>query len=275
MSSRKVLSFILVVLTVVGTCGTVRAAADEKALWDIWKKLEAQPQDLPVIIADCKGFIETKPSDQLLPIVESMLAWCYFKTGNLPEGAKLLLPMMKAQYGYTPTRKSALEVARTWLTRIDRDVLRVVLQLWYNKHMAYPEKYQDAIDMFQEKTRAAKTDRWGRNWEYELVGFQMLTKVPKNQKYSLKSSLLGDISDYVKALEVPYASGIDIEPMKMGITTPGKESVYFKKIDDKTNAPIKMDLGELKRGFSLGYVGQNILAVTDGNHWKLMSRPRP
>lgn len=259
-------------LVLLSSCLNTGLAADEKGVWDIWKKTEAEPVNLTELIADCTAFKQANASDPLRPVIDGILAWAYFKSEKMADGAKLLVPVVNARN--TPMQKATSDMARTWLTRIDRIVVKMVLQEYYKREIAFPAKVDDAIDKYADTIKASKVDRWGKPWNYELVGFKHLTKVPKDQKYSLQSILLGEDSDYEKALEIPFGGRINIVPMKMGLTTPGAESVYFKKADDEKSSPIHIKLGERVGGVALGYVGKNILVLTDGNHWKLLPKPQ-
>ena len=142
--------------------------------------------------------------------------------------------------------------------------------------MEYPEKLDDAIDfaLADKNLKAPSKDRWKNPWEYELVGFKHLVKVPKNQKYALGSSLLGKQADFEKALEAPYKANIDIMPVQMGSTTRGSESVFFVNPADRTKTKVLIKVGHRRMGATLGFVGNNIIAVSDGDYWKLLPRPR-
>lgn len=254
------------------SCRAFAAVQTEKMVWDIWKKLESNPDDLAAVVSECEEFKNGRQTDALAPVVEGFLAWCCFKTGKMPDGAKIFMALEKKRY--SDVQKAASEMARTWLTRIDIKLVELALQMYYRQNVAYPEKLSTALQMYGKATRASKTDRWDRPWEYELVGFKHLIKVPKDQKYDLHSSMLGEDSNFEKALEIPYASRIKLVPMKMGITTRGQESVYFTLDGSNAATPILLEVGKRKYGATLAYVGDNILVLTDGNHWKLLPRPR-
>jgi hypothetical protein len=249
-------------------------AAEEKMAWDIWQKMAGQPEDLSEVITDCEAFMNGRQTDQIAPVVVGILSWCYFKTERMPEGAKLLMSIERRRS--TPISKAGSDVARTWLGRIDIKLVKAVLMVYYRKYQKFPEKLQEAIDFALEtkNIRAPNKDRWGKPWEYELVGFKMLTKVPKNQKYSLGSKILGKYTDFEKALELPYAEKIDIVPVRMGSSTRGSESVYFKQADVENAQPVLMKIGDRRMGVTFAFIGKNIIALTDGNHWKLVPRPR-
>ncbi len=250
-------------------------SAEEKMVWDICKKIEANPEDLSEVIADCEKFMNGRQTDQLAPVVKSVLAWCYFKTGKLQDGVNLLMALEKKRY--TPMQKAGSDVAKAWLSRVDIKLTQAALQLYYRKHMKYPEDLQDALDYAlnsKYKLKAPSTDRWGKKWEYELVGFKKLIKVPKNQKYTISSVLLGQTTDFNQALELPYAEKIKLLPVRMASTVRGKEAVYFVSADDKKKTSININVGGRRMGVTVGFVGKNVIALTEGNHWKMVSRPK-
>lgn len=245
-------------------------------VWDIWKKMEAKPEDLSEVIADCEAFMNGRQTDQLAPVVAGILSWCYFKTDRVVDGVKLLTPL--AQKRFNPMQMAGSDVARTWLSRFDIKIVKLALQVYYRKNLKYPETMQEGLDYAataRTKVVAPATDRWGKPWEYELVGFKTLEKVPKNQKYAISSKLLGTLDNLEEALELPYAEKINLVPIRMGSTTRNEESVYFNKADDKnaTPTPILIKVGERRSGVMVGFVGSNVIALTDGNHWKLVPRP--
>jgi hypothetical protein len=250
-------------------------AAEEKMAWDIWQILAENPEDLSGVITECETFMSGRQTDQIAPVVIGILAWSYFKTGKMVDGGKLLMSMERRRS--TPISTAGSDMARKWLTRIDIKLVQAALMIYYRKYQEFPATLKEALDFAKEtqKFTAPSKDRWGKPWEYDLVGFKTLTKVPKNQKYALGCNMLGQDSDYEKALEIPYAEKIDLVPMKMASTARGAESVYFKKADDKNNTPILLKVGGApKRGVKLAFVGRNILVLSNGDHWRLVPRPR-
>lgn len=247
-------------------------AAEEKMAWSIWEKMAQNPEDLSEVIAECEAFMKGRQTDQIAPVVVGILGWCYFKTERMPDGAKLLMSIEK--YRTTPIKKAGSDLARTWLARIDIQLLKAALMIYYRKHQKFPEKLIDAIEFAEQKKglKVPAKDRWGKPWTYDLVGFKTLTKVPKNQKYALSCTILGQYSDFAEALEMPYAGKIDLIPVKMGSTKSGFESVYFKKAGDASSRPILMKVGDRKSGVTCAFIGRSVIALTDGNHWKLFKR---
>jgi len=175
-----------------------------------------------------------------------------------------------------PLNIAAKNIANAWLTRMEMEQVKQVLQLYYRKHVEYP-KTLDLVKPFQKDNQPPLVDRWGKPWAYGLAEFQSLKKLGTlyamyGQKYTIKSATLGTNSELKASLKVPYASTITLKPVKMLSGMPGKEMVQFESTDGKQTKVI-LSIGTDNAGISLSYVGPKLLILSDMNYWLVLPRP--
>ncbi len=146
-------------------------AADEAAFWTVWKTHLAATNNHAEAIAACETFEKDNPSDPLVVVTRQFKAWHLLKLKRNAEAVAILTPMVKS--GATGLNKAASELARGWLTRLDRENVKIALQNAYSRDAAYPEK----LNVWEQGSSDAPplADRWGKAWGYRLVG---LSPVP-------------------------------------------------------------------------------------------------
>ena len=110
------------------------------------------------------------------------------------------------------------------------------------------------------------TDRWNKPWVYSL---DSTIKGMKGQHYVLESSVLGSRSYLKKALDVPYADEINLKPFRMA-----KNVANVVEFRTSTGNPVIRKAGDNSNRINLVYLGSNIIVLSDGNHWRVMARPR-
>ena len=253
--------------------------ADEKGLWDLWKRHEASSSNHTALVHACRQFAERNPSDALLPVARGIEAWHLFQLGHVEEGRALLLPYLQGTGD--AVRNGAGELARGWLTRMDIEQVKKSLQAYYREEVAYPSAVADvaAHPGIDKTLHPPEADRWGTPWRYRLVGFR---GVPGflDQRYEIASAKLGKTSDFLEALGIPYGDGIRMEPLRLAGSGAGPGAlVEFRKTAAGEGSPTERQvfvLGEGRswKGISLAYIGDNILVTCDRTHWKLFAKPR-
>ncbi len=242
-------------------------AADEVAFWELWKTHLAATNGHAEAVAACDAFEQKHPGDPFIIVARQFKAWHLLKLDRNADASALLTPMVTP--GSTGLDKGASELARAWLTRLDRETVKAALQKVYARDVAYPE----ALDVWPKNAAGTppSVDRWGKAWKYRLTGF---TRIPglRNQKYELQALLLGDTSDLAAALALPYAEQLTLKPVGLRPMTSGPPMIVFET--GETGAKATMTAGTRSEGTFLAYVGDRIILVADYTHWKVLPKPR-
>lgn len=249
-----------------------QGAASEKALWAIWQRQLAAPDDHAGMIAACaEREQESSTADPLLLPTRQIRAWHLLKSGDTQAGVTVLASMIETQG--SDLQRAAAEIARAWTTRVDRELVRVSLKTYYNRNIAFPKSLA-ALQTMAGTASAPLADRWGMPWEYRLKGFKRLTGL-SDQKYELLSAKLGRSSDLNEALAVPFACRITLTPIRVMSASTSAGIVQFA---DKTAAgrggPIHLSVGARHGRNLFPFMGESLILLSDGDHWKVFPKPR-
>lgn len=244
-------------------------AANEAALLELWKQHVATPDDHEAVIKACDGFLAANPADPLLPVVHGIEAWHKLRAGRTQEALRLIVPYLSAAPG--PVNDGGRMLAMGWMTRLDREKVVAALQLYYRKEVAYPKTLEPlgTETNIPIDARPPLTDRFGSPWAYRLVGFARAAGFT-NQKYSLQSPMLGDLSDFKTALKIPYGSRINAVPVQV---LPAGSTVAVKFNLGGKGGVAAVGLGQNANDLHLAYVGSQIVVVCDYTHWKIFPKP--
>jgi hypothetical protein len=237
-------------------------AADEAALQDLWKQQLATPDDHEALLKACHDFAAAHAGDPLLPVARGLEEWHLLRANRRPEALAMITADLTPQPG--PVSAGAQHLARGWMTRVDREQVAEALQAYYRQQIAYPK----SLDQLPETGRPPLVDRLGKPWTYKLTGFAKLPGFT-DQKYSLQSATLGDVSDFKTAVALPYAARIVAVPLQV-LPAPGNsQAVKFNLGGSAAVIGVGQGGGDL----FLAYVGEHILVVCDYTHWKILPRP--
>ena len=255
-------------------CSIAVRAADEDGLLELWKQHMATTDDHETVIKACREFSAAHAGDPLLPVVRGIEEWHTLRAGKQDEAfvmfeADLALPP-------SPLNDGARRIAFAWMTRKDREKVAAALQAYYRKEVAYPKALEQiaAHPKLKSAPPPPLNDRFGKPWNYALTGFEKVKGFEKlkgfaDQKYSLRSAVLGDLSDLKSAEKLPYAERISAIPQQV-IPAPGNLlAVKFNL--GKTTAVI--GAGTAAGDLHLAFVGTKIIVVCDYTHWKIFPRP--
>jgi hypothetical protein len=110
------------------------------------------------------------------------------------------------------------------------------------------------------------TDRWGKPWLYRQES--AITGLNSHQ-YVLESTRLGSGSVLAKALALPYAGGITLEPVRM--LSGSADTVEFATPAGKSAF---LQAGANLNGIAVVYLGGNLMVMADDNHWRVALKPR-
>ncbi len=247
-------------------CRADLASPDERALWRLWAASTNHATDPAAVLEDCKAFIGKSAQDDPLVVVASgQEAWCLLSLGHTNEARRIFTAMLVIPENAMPIAVAGAEMARSWLTRIDREEVKAALKQFYLRDIEYPESLE-GIKTLKSVPLPTLMDRWGKSWVYRR---ESSLKGMNRQQYLLESSRLGPRSDLVKALKIPYAAEIALEPVK---PSPASNDIYeFASPNQKS---IFLQAGAERDGVSVAYLGMNLIVMSDGNHWRVALKPR-
>ncbi|MBN2302652.1 MAG: hypothetical protein JXN60_09065 [Lentisphaerae bacterium] len=263
---RRIVVMSAVVTCMVAAICSAQTVPDEKTLWSIWKMNSDNSDDHKNIINACAKFKKSARSDPFTVVTDGIAAWHYLKIGNRTAATELLTPALSTR-STTTLNKIAAYIARTWLTRIDMEIVKQALEIVYHEEIEYPA----TLDKLKEFTvkQPPMTDQWGDPWIYKLVSLKYLTNI-NGQKYEIESRTLRHNSDLSTALNIPYAAKISLKPSSLGRDN---TTVRFVTTDD-TRQDIYIALDSTREGITVAYIGDKLLIISDGNHWAVMPKPK-
>ncbi len=248
--------------------------ADEVALWRLWTRHQAEPTEHAVHATAFADFADTRPDDPLAPLAGTLAAWHLLQAGRVDEATTWL--ERYARPSRHPTARGASQLARAWLTRLDRERVVQALDAYRTREVRFPERLTD-LNGHAAVQRAGieppLEDRWGQSWIYQLEAMRALTRLA-GQRYRLESRRLrGDgMSDLNKALAVPYGDGIPLEVVRiMGAGQTASAQLADPAAPD---APIALSPGAQHESIALEYLSDNLVILHDTLHWKIMRTPR-
>lgn len=242
------------------------AQADVRALASLWKQHVRAPADHAAIIQGAQQMAAANADSPLLGIARGLGAWHALAAGQTNTAVLLLTPLLAGQAD--PVSVEARTFAQRWLTRIDREKVRVGLQFYYRNHVQYPPAIS-ALNEIAATNRPPLTDRFGREWKYELAALKRLATV-RAQRYNLSSFALGEDSDLGAMLRRPYGGSLILwKPARfIGGETGGASNVEFVRGNER----MVLSEGAKQSGITLAYSRADLVAITDGDYWWLFAR---
>ncbi|MEO6786636.1 MAG: hypothetical protein ABI318_10930 [Chthoniobacteraceae bacterium] len=261
--------FLATLITILAFAPCLRAA-NEAALLELWQEHMAKPDEHDETIKACRAFATANANDPLLPVVQGIEAWHHFRAGRAAEAWRILQPHLTARAG--PVADAARALAQGWFTRLDREKVAAALQIYYRKEVAYPK----TLDLIAKHPKIPSemwppmTDRFGKPWNYRLTGFARAAGFP-DQKYSLESPVLGDLSDLKSAIAAPYASRIHAVPVAI-VAAPGNSVAVKFNITGKGGTAL-VGVGQATGDLHVAFAGSSIVVVCDYTHWKIFPKP--
>jgi len=242
----------------------------EKALLDLWQAHIAASNNHTEAYTRCAEFAAKSQYYPLTMVAEGMAAWHMMKANEWTNALKLLTKMENISPTF-PLAEASSIMAKTWLTRIEREKVKKALKFYYRKNVEFPTTLE-ALQNLPPEIKPPFKDRFGKNWSYRIVNFKYLRGL-KNQKYELLSTTLGNNSDLTNSLAKPYAGEIKLKPVKLITGTPGKETFSFERIGEKKET-IFIAVGSKNNNVLFVFCGQEIIILSDGNHWSVLPRPK-
>ena len=266
-SCRNIPVCIVACAVAVAVCHAESPLADENGLWQIWVNHTNAAPDHVAIAQACEAFCVKTPADPLSFVAKGLGAWHLLKADKTNEAARLLEPM--AVLSSNALEKAGAEIARSWLTRIDREMVRVALKRVYLRDVEFPFSL-DTIKNLKGVKQPPITDRWNQPWSYKPAELPTI-KGSYRQRYALESSRLGSNSDLAQSLAVPYASRITIKPVRTMDSGGAVETVEFT-LPTQKNALLMV--GTEIDGVTFAFAGKSIIVLSDNDYWQVLQKPR-
>lgn len=246
-------------------CQAQSNAPNERGLWQVWGVSTNAADDHATVVAACREFRTKAPQDPLAVVAAGLEAWRLLEMGNTNEAVALFEAMVAVPEKPTYLQSAGAEMARGWLTRLDRETVRAALKKIYARDIEFPASLEP-IKSLKIVPVPPLVDRWGTPWAYRL---ESAIQGLGNQQYAVESTRLGARSDLAKALALPYAGGITVEPI--GLLAVSADTVEFATGGAK---PAFLQAGGNINGVTFAYLGANLIVLADENHWRVALKPR-
>jgi len=240
-------------------------ACDESGLWQLWVTCSNSAYEHTSVVAACRDFRVKAPREPLGIVVAGWEAWHLLKLGDTNAAIALFEPMMAVTEKSSCLQAAGIEMARNWLTRLDREKVRGALKKIYLRDIAFPASLE-SLKSLKNFPIPPLTDRWGKPWEYRL---ECSLKGMNNQQYVLESTRLGSRSDLASMLALPYANDITLDPIRL--SSANADTVEFS---NGTGKSAFLQAGSTFNGNTVAYLGEKIIVLADENHWRVVLMPR-
>ena len=270
---RAILAMILLLAGAgAGSGQTPPSPAEEAALVSAWKVHLAATNDHPKVVSACQEFRKKSPASQFGVVADGLAAW-HLLQANEPAAATNLLEKMLGLGQTDQIGKAGMTMARRWLTRLDRERVKLALKQLYRKDIEFPPSLE-AMRGLPAAQRGPFTDRWGQTWSYRLTEFKSPNlKNLRGQRYELQSAMLRADSDLAEALKRPYAAKINLKAVKLISASPGKEAVEFVTTDEKQQKTV-LTVGTDVGGVTFLFLGSGLLILSDGDSWAVLPKAK-
>jgi hypothetical protein len=243
------------------------AAPDERTLWKLWVRHTNNVADHAGLVAACREFVAQSPQDPLGAVARGLEGWHLLQDGKQADATRVFEALATAPPLPDPLAAAGADMAKTWLTRLDREAMRAALKQYYRQKIEFPARL-DALRALKGLPVPPFSDRWGQAWGYRL---ESAIKGMAGQQYVLESTRLGNGSDLGKALALPYAAGIRLSPSRLIAAGEGEPVVEFAV---PSNKPVVLSVGGTAEGVTAAFIGPNLIILSDGDHWQVLPKPR-
>lgn len=247
----------------------------ERAVWQLWTTHTNNLARPETVLAECREYETRLPDSPFLDVCRGIAAWHLLKTGRLAE-ARRSFESMPFGGAPAPLAEAAREMARAWITRLDRERVVLALKRFYNREVAFPESLE-ALQTLPPEHRPPLTDAWGNPWRYRLRSFRFLEGID-NQRYFLESRSLGPDSELESAVGAPYAGALNYRPVRL-ISSAGRvASVAFTPppvpgSEARPAAQTVASVGAMLELARFAHLGDRLIILADAKHWKLTPKP--
>lgn len=244
------------------------AGADEQDhAMALWRAQAQSPSNHAAHAAAWRAAEQQFPSGELRPLVRGFAAWHLLKAGATNDASTVLEAMTLGKA--THLEQAGAEMARRWLTRLDRERVRVALREQYQRDVAFPPTLEP-VRALPEAGRPPLADRFGSPWQYSIDGFKVI-RGTRGQRYRLLSAALGETSDLAGALARPYGAGATPpKPLRRVSAGAGGAAAFMFEV--ATERPV-VSVGTKVAGWTLAWASDRMLVMSDGDYWALVAPP--
>lgn len=253
----------------------VAFAESEGELKALWKFHLQNESNHTALAAHCDRMLAGTDASPFSAVVRGLGAWHHLKRGHTNAAVELLDAM--ASDSSEPLAAAGDAMRRRWLTRLDRERVRHVLQGEYRREVAYP----DSLDAIRDQLAALNVpvhDRFRDPWIYRIETYSVFPKL-RNQKYELMSPTLKHRSGLVQQLQHPYAYDLQLRPVRRVKSEANRMVVEFEhryRSSDRESRVLRIPAGERDpRGSRVhfAYAGRDFFILSNGDYWQIV-RPQ-
>ena len=215
-----------------------------------------------------RAFVEferQQPASPLVPVARGAAAWHLLRQGERTAATQLLVAMLDRPAG--PAAEAGAEMARRWLTRLDRERVKSALRAYHSRHIEYPGSLQQ-LTALPAADQPPQRDRWNKLWQYRLARFTHLTGI-SGQRYELLSAGLGADSDLAAALAKPYPAAGFPKAVRFLSRAEGQRSVMFSTGGGQAGCSEGGSVG----AWTLARAGEGLIVMSNGDFWALQAAP--
>jgi len=268
--------FALVVLLVANTGhgqSVPVGGGGEAGLWNLWMRHMADPSRHDQHAEAFRAFVARRPPDPLSPVAQTLHAWHLLKLGREGEARALLEPLA-TQNPAEGIGKGARDLARAWLTCLDRELLVAALEQYRIREVRYPERLSDLETWPHMTAKIPFLDRWGNRWDYRTESLRSMPLL-QGQRYVLASRMLGDVSALKAALALKYAERNPLVPVQMRAVAGRPSMVSLLPEGAAAGVPPAMVMtGTAHEGITVAYASPGLVILHDRLHWKIAITPK-
>jgi hypothetical protein len=186
---------------------------------------------------------------------QAIQAWRLLRAGqNAPAAA-----LYKGLLADPATPAPLAELARRWLTRLDREEVRAALQNAWTHTIRYP----DTLDALPAPRPPLK-DRWDRPWLYKPRTLKLLKS--DAQRYDLQSTALEADSDLAPAAARPWPADLPLRPVSVASVAGSSTLVTFETVGRTPVEKPTLTEGKSWNGIALIKVGPKALLIVSGDY---------
>lgn len=269
---RGSLSLCLLGMTILANVAIGQGGGGEAGLWHLWTAHLSHPGQHQRHADAMAAYAARRPPEPLAPVAQTIQAWHLLKMGNREDAQRILEPLSNLA-STEGVQRGAREIARAWLSALDREVLVRGLAEYRVRHVRYPDRLETLESWDGLSLSPRFTDRWDNRWDYRVERLRSMPSLP-GQRYRLQSRTLGDPSDLESLLKMPYAARHTLKPVQIR-AVPGRPAMVALRSEDAEagSATATVMTGSSHEGITVAYASRDLVILRDRLHWKLFLNP--
>lgn len=246
----------------------IAAEDPERIIVELWRA-HLLPEPAVALTAVCHRAVGRLQGHPLQSVALTLEGWYLLRAGATAAAEEGFVQVLRSDVGTTLVGQMSQEMARRWLTRIDREKVCEALHGYYRDHVGYPETLAVLVRT-RELTGIPLVDRWGRPWSYRREPFRHMKGVD-DQSYRLESPSLPGDSDLRTAVGRPYPLGLPLRVRQL-VSGPSGRTVFLETTGGRSEKPVLTEGGKYDRA-TLVYLGNRLLLFGDSDYWYLVPTP--